>query len=260
MPDTTVPPVEGDPSPPAADTTDTAPELLSDSSDRHPATAADSREPGVTALRQADTHAPRPGTETDAALEPSTERDQPASPEDTTTGKPRAPQRRLATLPRPGRRAVAFLAAAVLICAALGASGFMLWQHHATTADQQRTAEFSAAARQGAVTLTSLDFNHAKDDVQRIIDNSTGEFRDDFQSRAEDFTKVIEQSKVATEGKADVAAVESMTQDSAVVLVAATSQVTNAAGAQQEPRAWRLSMTVTRDAGQLKMSKVEFVP
>ena len=57
-------------------------------------------------------------------------------------------------------------------------------------ADQQRRAEFEAAARQGVVTLMSLDYNKAKEDVQRIIDNSTGEFKKDFQNHAEDFVKV----------------------------------------------------------------------
>jgi Mce-associated membrane protein len=51
-----------------------------------------------------------------------------------------------------------------------------------------------------------------------------------------------------------------MTDDSAVVLVSATSRVTNAAGAKQEPRAWRLSVDLQRDGGQIKMAKVEFVP
>jgi Mce-associated membrane protein len=56
-------------------------------------------------------------------------------------------------------------------------------------------------------------------------------------------------------------AVESIANDdSGVVLVAAESKVTNAAGAQQDPRAWRLSVSLQRDGGQLKMSKVEFVP
>ena len=51
-----------------------------------------------------------------------------------------------------------------------------------------------------------------------------------------------------------------MSDDSAVVLVAATSHVTNAAGAKQDPRNWRLSVTVARDGDQIKLSKVEFVP
>ena len=51
-----------------------------------------------------------------------------------------------------------------------------------------------------------------------------------------------------------------MTDDSAVVLVAASSRVTNTSGANQEPRAWRLSVGMQREDGQIKMAKVEFVP
>jgi len=108
--------------------------------------------------------------------------------------------------------------------------------------------------------MTSLDFNRATDDVQRILDGSTGSFKNDFQARADDFINVVKQSQVVTKGTVKATAIESMSQDSAVVLVAATSEVTNAAGAQQEPRSWRLSVTVSRDGGDLKMSKVEFVP
>jgi Mce-associated membrane protein len=65
---------------------------------------------------------------------------------------------------------------------------------------------------------------------------------------------------VITEVTVNSTAVESMTNDSAVVLVSASSRVTNSAGAQQEPRSWRLSVNLQRDGGQIKMSKVEFVP
>jgi Mce-associated membrane protein len=51
-----------------------------------------------------------------------------------------------------------------------------------------------------------------------------------------------------------------MTDDSAVVLVASTSEVSNSAGAKQNPRSYRLLVTITRDGDQLKMSKVEFAP
>ncbi|MGX1809123.1 hypothetical protein ACWIGI_25665 [Nocardia sp. NPDC055321] len=159
-----------------------------------------------------------------------------------------------------GRRTALVVLATALLVASAATGAFSVWNHHRLTGDERRTAEFSAAARQGVVALTSLDFNRAKDDVQRVLDNSTGAFREDFQSRAEDFTKVVEQSQVTTEGRVTATAVESMTDDSAVVLVAATSQITNSAGAKQEPRIWRLSVTVTRVDGQLKMSKVEFVP
>lgn len=55
-------------------------------------------------------------------------------------------------------------------------------------------------------------------------------------------------------------AVQAMTQDTATVLVAATTKVTNAASKDQQPRSWRWSVDVARDGGQIKLAKVEFVP
>ncbi|MGD1169964.1 hypothetical protein ACKUVQ_15270 [Mycobacterium seoulense] len=151
-------------------------------------------------------------------------------------------------------------AAIILICAFAGASGYMIWERHETTDRNQRTANFIAGARQGVVNMFSMDFNRAKEDVQRVIDSSTGQFRDDFQQRAKDFTTVVEQSKVVTQGTVNAAAVQSIDGNSALVLVAASSRISNAAGAKDEPRNWRLKVTVTDDGGQYKMSKLEFVP
>lgn len=151
------------------------------------------------------------------------------------------------------------LAAAALTLSLLGASTYMVWRHHQALERRQHDAAFIAAARQGIVNMTSFNFTRAKEDVQRVIDSSTGEFRDDFQKRAADFTTVVQQAKVVTEGSVSSAAVESMQADSAVVLVLASERVTNAAGAKDEPREFRLRVTVSRDGDQLKMSKVEFV-
>lgn len=161
---------------------------------------------------------------------------------------------------RPGRRGVARALVAVIVLFSLVAGGYSVWNHYRITADQAREDEFLNAAREGVIALTTLDSGRAADDVKRVLDHSTGAFRTDFQTRSEDFTKVVEQSAVATKGEITGAAVESMTDESAVVLVSAVSRVTNAAGAQQEPRVWRLSVTVTREGSDLKMSKVEFVP
>jgi Mce-associated membrane protein len=162
---------------------------------------------------------------------------------------------------RPGLATLAASLAVIIIVASLAASADIVLQHRNASHQHQRAAEFAAAAREGVVTLTSLDFNDAKAGVQRIIDNSTGSFRDDFAKMAGDFTKVVEQSKVVERGTVQAVAVDldSMTNDSAVVLIASTSEVTNAAGAKQDPRNFKLIVTLTRDSDQLKMSKVEFV-
>ncbi len=162
----------------------------------------------------------------------------------------------------PSRSAIGKAAAILLICSFAALSGLMMWQHHKSTQRQQRAAAFVAGAKRGVINMTTMDFNRAKEDVQRLIDSSAGKFRDDFAQRADDFTASVQRSKVVTEGTVNAAALESMDEHSALVLVSATTRITNPAGAkdQQPPRAVRLKITVTEDGGQYKMSKVEFVP
>lgn len=155
---------------------------------------------------------------------------------------------------------LAVVSAVLLIGASFTLSGLIVWQHRQATARQAREAEFVAAAEKGVVALLSLDYHHAKEDVQRVIDASTGTFKDDFVRDADDFVKTAQDSKAVTVGSVSAAALESVNGDSGVVLLAASSKVTNANGAQQDPRSWRMSVTLTRDGGQVKMSNVEFVP
>jgi len=153
-------------------------------------------------------------------------------------------------------------AAVALLCTAalLTVGGYLTWDHRKTVHDERMRAEYTAAARQVAVSLMSIDHNNADADVQRIIDNSTGEFRDEFAQASEDFVRLAKDAKVTTEATATAAAVESMTDDAAVVLVAVSSTVTNTEGAKDAPRNWRLSVDLRRDGDQIKMAKVEFVP
>jgi len=151
------------------------------------------------------------------------------------------------------------IAAVVAICALLGVSGWMAWHHHNVVQERQRAAAYIATARQGVINLTSLDFNKAKEGVQRVLDCATGEFKDDFQRRADDFESVVKDSKAVTEGSVAATAVESMNNDSAVVLVLANERVTNIAGAKDQPRTFRFRVSVVHDGDQLKLSKVEFV-
>ncbi|WP_425005337.1 hypothetical protein [Mycolicibacterium sp. S3B2] len=171
-----------------------------------------------------------------------------------------ARRRRRLRLPRPTWRGIVAALVILVTAALLALSGYMIWEHREAERLRQLDAEYSAAARQSVVTLMSLNFNNAEEDVQRIIDNSTGQFKDDFESQAQDFVQVAQDSKVVTEVSVNATGVESMTEDTAVVLVAASSRVTNSGGANQEPRTWRLSVHLQREGEQLKMSKVEFVP
>jgi Mce-associated membrane protein len=170
-----------------------------------------------------------------------------------------APARRRGKLASFAKYAAVILAV-IGIAALASTSAWIVVKHRQAEHQRDLSAQFSAAARQGVVSLMSLDFNRAKEDVQRIVDSSTGQFREDFQSQAEEFAKVAESSKVVTEAKVTATAVQAMTEDTADVLVAAASTITNAQGAKEDPRSWRLIVSMARDGDQIKMAKVEFAP
>ena len=94
--------------------------------------------------------------------------------------------------PSSWRDAVTGAVAMVVLLALWSATAVMLWQHHKAGERNQRVAEFTAAARQSIVNLMSIDYNSAKDSVQRVLDGSTGKFRDNFADTADDFVKALQ--------------------------------------------------------------------
>jgi Mce-associated membrane protein len=154
----------------------------------------------------------------------------------------------------------ALAAAAVLIGAGLTLTALMLWKHAEVAAGQAQDRASIEAARDGVMALLSIDHTRAKEDVQRVLDLSTGRFREDFARDADDFVKTAIDSQAVTKGSVRVAALQSVKENSGVVLVAASSKVTNASGAKEDTRPWRMRVTVTRDGDIWKMSDVEFVP
>lgn len=163
--------------------------------------------------------------------------------------------------PRRRRLALLTAAAAAVSTALFAATGYMVWKHNEDAAQRQRAAEYAAAARQGVVNLMDIDYDTAKDSLQRVLDGSTGKFHDNFAETADDFVKALNDEKIITKATVNTTAVESMTKDSAVVMVSATSRREGAKAPkdQQQPRLWRIVVNLQREGGQIKMSGVEFV-
>lgn len=160
------------------------------------------------------------------------------------------------------RKTLVIGAVAVLLLIAGIVVNVLLYLDHGDRTDAQtRRDRYVEVAKQTVVNMTSLDHEHAQRDVNRVLASATGEFRTDFEKRGAAFTEVIQKSKVATKGQVALAGVEKENPDgSLVVMIASNSQVSNAAGAQNEDRAWRLRVTVVDVDGTPKVSKVEFVP
>ena len=163
-------------------------------------------------------------------------------------------------LRRPGLKAVAAGLVILMIAGLLSATGWMLWEHRKATAERHQTAEYAAAARQGVVNLMSMDYTQAKESVQRIIDDSIGKFKNNFQDTSQDLIKALQDSKMVTKVTVNDTAVEAMDDETATVLVAATShrEGPDAPKEDQQPRVWRIVVTLEHDGGQIKVSDVEF--
>jgi Mce-associated membrane protein len=217
------------------------------------------REAQAQAEAEAEDEAGAGTTDSDEAEATDEAAETPETNEPAETSQAAEPQPARRHLRVPNARLALVIAAVVAIVGLLGASGWMAWQHHHVVKDRQRAAAYIATARQGVVNLTSLDFNKAKEDVQRVLDIATGDFKDEFQKRAEDFASVVKDSKAVTEGSVTASAIESMNNDSAVVLVLSNERVTNIAGAKDQPRTFRFRVSVVHDGDDLKVSKVEFV-
>lgn len=152
---------------------------------------------------------------------------------------------------------LAGLAGVVALAALTGWLGYRTYESQ--RAEQQRNS-FLQAGRQGALNLTTINWESADTDVQRILDSATGTFYDDFQRRAEPFVQVVKQAQSKSVGTVAEAGLESSSDTEADVLVAVMVQTTNAGTPEQQPRRWRMRVTVQEVDDQAKVSNVEFVP
>jgi Mce-associated membrane protein len=162
-------------------------------------------------------------------------------------------------LRRPTRKAVGVGTAIMLICASLAASGYIVWQHRTLVQQRQHAEEFAAAAREEVATLMSIDPAHAAENVQHTIDDTTGALKSQLEATSSYMAKNAQDAQVTTKATVQDVAVESMTDNSAVVLVVAKSDTINPDKSVRPPVFWRLSVNIDRDGDRLKMSKLDFV-
>lgn len=155
---------------------------------------------------------------------------------------------------------IALVAGLVGVLALAGLTGWLGYRTWESQRAESARELFLQVGRQGALNLTTIDWEHADADVQRILDSATGTFYDDFQKRAQPFAEVVKQAKSKSEGTIAEAGLETSTDNEAQVLVAVTVKTTNAGAPEQQPRAWRMRISVEKLGDEAKVSNVEFVP
>lgn len=148
----------------------------------------------------------------------------------------------------------------VTVLALAGVGGWLgVRAYHCHQDDKQRNL-FLQAGRQGALNLTTIDYQHVDADIRRILNLATGAFYDDFSKRAQPFVDVVKQAQSKSVGTVTEAGLESVTGNDAQILVAVAVKTSNAGAPEQNPRAWRMRIAVTKLGPEAKVSNVQFVP
>ncbi|UMB71395.1 Mce protein [Mycobacterium paraterrae] len=178
-----------------------------------------------------------------------------AAPDETTTNtKRRVPQWLLRT-PTPITVGVA------AIVALLGVGGWLGFRLHQDHQVRDQRSLYVQVARQTAINLTTINYAEVDADIKRVLDSATGGFHDEFQNRSQPFVEVVKKVQSKTEGTIAEAGLLSYTKEQAQVLVAVSVKTSmGTAPADQEPRRWRMRLTVDKVGDGAKVSNVEFVP
>jgi Mce-associated membrane protein len=151
---------------------------------------------------------------------------------------------------------VAGLLVGAVLAGLVGWLGFRLYE--ADTIAAQRNM-FVQTARQGAVNLSTVDYEHADVDAQRILDSATGKFYDNFSHRTQSYIENAKRARSKLVGTVIEAGLQSQTGDLGRVLVAVTVKSSDPAQAEQEPALWRIQITVQQTGNGGKVSDVVFV-
>lgn len=114
--------------------------------------------------------------------------------------------------------------------------------------DSDRTAVLQAG-RQTVVDFTTYKYESWDTDVQRVIADATGPFKDEFTATSGELKGPVVANKASSAGEVLEAGVVSMDSDSAQVLVVADATVTNTAIPSGQLRHYRIKLDLVRENG-----------
>jgi Mce-associated membrane protein len=104
-----------------------------------------------------------------------------------------------------------------------------------------------AAARQLALDFTTYNYASWDADAKRVLDDSTGQFKEEFASGSNSVKTEVVTNKATSKGDVKEAAVVSNDKDSAQVLVIVNAVVTNTAAKDGVERRYRIKLDLVRE-------------
>ena len=125
------------------------------------------------------------------------------------------------------------------------------------TAAQQ---EVAGAARTEAMAFLTVDHTDMDPLIDAVLAGATGDFAEQYESQRKTLTGQAVRTKATSTGEVVALGVGHLDDDSANVLVAANSTVTNTStGSEGQVRYYRLRLTLVREGDRWLTSNLEFV-
>ncbi|MGA8115393.1 MAG: hypothetical protein WCA46_17145 [Actinocatenispora sp.] len=161
-------------------------------------------------------------------------------------------------------RSVRVLTAAVAVSALLLVAAVVVgvYYTHDIYRNHEKTAARDAALSAAKVTAThymSIDSKTAQRDLNRVVDDTTGDLRRDYKASMSQVKTAMVQNKASTKAQLLWAAVTTSDQKSATVLVAMDAVVTNVNFPDGKKSHYRVRVTMAKPGDRWLASKIEFV-
>ncbi|MDT7679592.1 MAG: Mce-associated rane protein [Pseudonocardiales bacterium] len=186
-----------------------------------------------------------------ANSEPAAHNFEPTSSQPTSTAWPRVLRQRRALL-------LGALLLALITAITIGVLQLKQYQ------DNSRGAALRASAVQVATQvvthLTSVTSKTVTADMNRLLGETAGAFRDQFTQQEKLYSKLLNDSQVSSTGAVVQAGVESIQPGKATVLIAAVAEVRNNAATDGQHRVYRMRVSLERDGDRWLASNMELVP
>lgn len=160
---------------------------------------------------------------------------------------------------RSGRWLVGGLAVALI--ALLVAIGVVVASRESVDDDLSAARrEVAAAARTEAMAFLTVDHTDMDPLIDAVLAGATGDFAEQYASQRDTLTSEAIRTEATSTGEVVALGVGSLDGDSATVLVAANSTVTNTStGSEGQVRYYRLRLDLVREGERWLTSNVEFV-
>lgn len=120
--------------------------------------------------------------------------------------------------------------------------------------------EVADAARVEALAFLTVDHRDMDPLIDAVLDGATGDFAEQYESQRERLASEAVRTEATSTGEVVALGVGDLDDDSATVLVAANSTVTNTStGSEGEVRYYRLRLDLVREGERWLTSNVQFV-